>query len=281
MDKSKCSRLKTGLIAAGSAAAVLGIATFLVAPGGVDKKTRAGFEGRNYAHRGLHKIDKSVPENSLPAFEAAAKIGYGVELDVHLTADGRLVVFHDDTTDRVCGVEGRIEDMTWEQISALRLCGTEYGVPLLSDVLRVIDNRCPMIVEIKRGGHNRELCRKTCEALAAYGGRYCIESFDPTIVFWFRVHAPHVLRGQLASNPLDMAKGTSKLAAFAVGNLLTNFLARPQFIAYGLEGRKPLTVRWCEFLGAMKVAWTSREWKNEARNDAVIFQFYRPRVKYK
>jgi glycerophosphoryl diester phosphodiesterase len=281
MESSKSKKLKTGLIVAGSAAAALGFATFLVAPGCVDKKTRAGFEGRNYAHRGLHKIDKSVPENSLPAFDAAAKIGYGVELDVHITADGRLVVFHDDTTDRVCGVEGRIEDMTWAEIAALRLCGTEYGVPLLSDVLAVIRNRCPMIVELKRGGNNRELCRKTYELLTQYGGRYCIESFDPTIVLWFRVHAPKVLRGQLASNPIEMAKGTSKLAAFAVGNLLTNFLTRPQFIAYGLEGRKPLTVKWCEFLGAMKVAWTSREWKNEEHNDAVIFQFYRPRVKYK
>ena len=63
--------------------------------------------GRNYAHRGLHKIDKSIPENSLPAFEAAARIGYGVELDVHLTRDDELVVFHDDDLKRVCGVEGQ------------------------------------------------------------------------------------------------------------------------------------------------------------------------------
>lgn len=278
MDKSK---LKTCLLAAGGAAAALGIATFMVAPGSADRKTRAAFEGRNYAHRGLHKIDKSIPENSLPAFDAAAKIGYGVELDVHITADGQLVVFHDDTADRVCGVEGRIEDMTWAEISRLRLCGTEYGVPLLSDVLRVIDNRCPMIVELKRGRRNRELCRRTYEMLKAYGGRFCVESFDPTIVMWFRFHAPKVLRGQLASSPAEMIKSTGWLNAFAVGNLLTNFLARPHFIAYGLEGRKPITVKWCEFLGAMKVAWTSREWKNEERNDAVIFQFYRPRVKYK
>ena len=62
--------------------------------------------------------------------------------------------------------------------------------------------------------------------------------------------------------------------------LLLNFLARPQFIAYEI-GRKPLTVKLCELMGAMKVAWTSREWKTEEKNDAVIFQFYRPRVKFK
>ncbi|MEG1633174.1 MAG: glycerophosphodiester phosphodiesterase family protein [Oscillospiraceae bacterium] len=277
-DKKKT---KFWIMSAGGVAAALGAVTFLVAPGKSDKKMRAPFMGRNFAHRGLHKIDKSIPENSLPAFDAAARIGYGVELDVHITSDGELVVFHDNDLLRICGVERRVEDMTWPELRELRLCGTEYGIPLFSEVLRVINNRSAIIVELKRGGRNKELCKKTYKLLKDYGGRYCIESFDPAIVLWFRLHAPQVLRGQLASNPFDMAKGTNKLSAFLVGNLLTNFIARPHFIAYGLAMPKPLTVRYCEFLGAMRVAWTSREWKNEQNNDAVIFQFYRPRVKYK
>ena len=84
--------LKALMYTAGGALALTGACAFLVAPGKRDKEQRAPFMGRNYAHRGLHKIDKSIPENSLPAFEAAARIGYGVELDVHLTLDDELVV---------------------------------------------------------------------------------------------------------------------------------------------------------------------------------------------
>ncbi len=264
-----------GAIVVAAAAAV-----YLTAPGKAKENMRAPFYGRNIAHRGLHSKDKSVPENSLPAFEEAARSGYGVELDVHITKDDRIVVFHDDDLSRMCKVEGRIEDMTWDELSKLRLLGTEYGIPLFSEVLFLIGKHCPMIVELKRGKRNRELCEKTYELLKKFGGTYCVESFDPRIVCWFRKNAPEVLRGQLSRHPCDMGKDTAKLNSFIVGNLLTNVLARPHFIAYGI-GKKPLKVKLCELLGAMKVAWTSHDPKNEENNDAVIFEYYRPAVKYK
>jgi len=255
-------------------------AVYILAPGKADESMRAPFYGRNFAHRGLHKPDKSIPENSLPAFEAAARLGYGVELDVHITKDGRLAVFHDDELSRACGVKGRISGMSWEQLRHLRLFGTEHQIPLLSEVLETIGGRVPAIVELKRGGNNRELCEKTYELLKGYKGDFCVESFDPRIVRWFRRNAPKVLRGQLAYHPSDMAGDAGKLKAFLVGNLLTNFITRPHFIAYGI-GRKPPTVRLCELLGAMKAAWTSHGPGNEKNNDAVIFEHYLPRVRYK
>ena len=271
--------LKYCLWSAGTALTAAGFLAFLVAPGRTPKEKRAPFIGRNYAHRGLHRIDRSIPENSLPAFEAAARIGYGVELDVHITRDGELIVFHDDNTKRLCGVDSRVEDMTWSELCKLRLAGTEYGIPLLSEALEVLGTHCPVIIELKRGPRDREMCRKTYALMKRYGGRYCIESFDPGIVFWFRRHAPEILRGKLAYDPAEMVKDTSRLNAFLVGNLLTNFITRPHFISYGL-GRKPLLVRFCERMGAMKVAWVSRDWASEKKNDAVIFEYYRPRVKY-
>ena len=271
---------KAALAAAGAAAVAAGAAAFLVAPGKRDAKQRAPFMGRNFAHRGLHRIDKSVPENSIPAFEHAARIGYGIELDVHLTADNELVVFHDDDTQRICGVPGDVEEMTLAQLRELRLCGTEYGIPTLEEVLAAVAGRSPLIVELKRGSRNGELCRRVYETMRAYPGAWCIESFDPRIVFWFRMHAPEVLRGQLSARYSSLKKSAGKASAFALSRLLTNCLARPHFIAYEI-GRKPLLVRLSELMGAMKVACTSLEWKNEEKNDAVIFQFYRPRVKYK
>jgi len=268
------------LYSAGTAVALAGLAICLVAPEKAPEKKRAPFMGRNYAHRGLHSIDKSVPENSLPAFADAALMGYGIELDVHMTRDGQLVVFHDDNTKRLCGVDFALEKTAWEDLSKLKLCETDYGIPLLSEVLGVVGTQCPVIIELKRGDHNRALCEKTHALMKKYGGTYCVESFDPRIVRWFRRNAPEVLRGQLASDPRDMAKETKKLNAFAVGNLLTNVLSRPNFIAYKL-GRKPLLVKLSEKMGAMKVAWVAHESSKETKNDAVIFEFYSPEPKYK
>lgn len=270
---------RAGLIAGAALAGSAAFAAFLVAPGKKDLKQRAPFIGRNYAHRGLHRIDKSTPENSVAAFEHAARIGYGIEFDVHITADGELVVFHDDDTGRVCGVPGRVEDMSLAELRELKLCGTQYGIPTLAEALEAAHG-APLIVELKRGGRNKELCRRAYEALQGYAGPWCVESFDPGIVFWFRLHAPEVFRGQLSARYASLRKTCSAVHAFLLSRCLTNFLTRPHFIAYEI-GRRPLTVRLAAALGAMRVAWTSREWKTEEKADAVIFQFYRPRVKYK
>lgn len=278
--KNDTKARKVLLYTGAGAAALAGICAYMIAPGRRDREQRAPFMGRNYAHRGLHRIDKSVPENSIPAFEAAARIGYGVELDLHLTRDGEVVVFHDDDLKRLCGADVRVEELTLEELRAYRLCGTQYGIPTFKEVLAAIDGRCPMIVELKQTARRRELCRKSYELLREYKGRWCMESFDPRMVLWYRVHAPEALRGQLSTRMSELRKSTGPVQAFILSRLFLNFLTRPHFIAYEI-GRKPLTLKLCEFMGAMKVAWTSREWKTEEKNDAVIFQFYRPRVKYK
>ncbi len=269
--------LTLGLCLASAGAVV---AAALLAPEKPAEALRAPFYGRNCAHRGLHTPDKSIPENSIPAFKKASELGYGVELDVHLSKDGTPVVFHDDDTLRLCGVVGKVEELTLPALRELRLCGTEYGIPLLSEALEAVGPDCPVIVEIKRGSRNAELCKKTYEIIKRFGGICCIESFDPRIVAWFRHNAPELLRGQLAAHPAELAKDTSRLNAFAIGTLLTNVLSRPHFIAYRI-GRKPLSVRLCEKLGAMKVAWVSDSPTAEARNDTVIFEFYTPVTKFK
>lgn len=259
---------------------LLALVLFLVAPARADKRRKGPFWGRNIAHRGLHKEDRSIPENSLPAFRLAAENGYGIELDVQLTADNEVVVFHDDLLDRVCGVEGRLSDLSWGELQRLRLFGTAERIPLLSEVLECVGPRVPIVLELKRGSRNELLCRKTLAILDRFRPTVCIESFDPFIVRWFRKHAPDLMRGQLSSQARDLAESTDRLSAFCLSRLLTNFLARPHFIAYR-TGKKPLTVRLCQRMGAMKVLWTSTDWKNEALADAVIFEYYRPRRKYK
>ena len=275
MSKHKLLKPLLGL----TAAAVL-LPLYAVAPGHASRRQKKIFRGVNYAHRGLHTRDKSVPENSLAAFRQAAQEGYGIELDVQLSKDGEVVVFHDDTLDRICGVGARVDSLDYAGLEQLRLCGTGERIPLFSRVLEAAGG-IPLIVELKTGKRNAELCEKTLSLLKGYKGAYCIESFDPTVVAWFRKHAPQVLRGQLAQPPREYAgSDISKPLAFLLGNLLLNFLARPQFIAYRV-GPKPFPVRLCEALGAMKVCWTSHDKANEKGCDTVIFEHYLPQFKFK
>ena len=147
---------------------------------------------------------------------------------------------------------------------------------------QILEVRVPMqdIVEIKNGPRNRELCEKTKALLDGYRGNVCIESFNPLIVAWFRVHARHLVRGQLATSLSDYTRdGQPAAAGFVLHNTLLNFLSRPQFIAYRI-GRHPPLVRLCTALGALNIGWTSHEPRSEQTHDAVIFEFYRPRQRY-
>ena len=267
-----------GAVIGGAAA---GASLFLLAPGTSSRRQREPFMGTNVAHRGLHSRDKSVPENSLEAFRLAAEAGYGIELDVQFSKDKQVVVFHDDTLDRVCGVHARVDELTYDELKELRLCGSDQIIPLFTEVLGVIRGRSPIICELKNGRNNRELCEKTYEIISGYRGDICVESFNPMIVAWFRFHAKDLLRGQLAQpTRFYDAETMSAPLAYALGHTLFNCLARPQFIAYRI-GFRPLSVRMSELLGAMRVGWTSHEPRNEAGRDTVIFEFYRPKVNFK
>ncbi len=268
------------LIACGAAAVLLPFA--MLAPGSASRRQKAPFLGRNFAHRGLHSRDKAVPENSLEAFRLAAEMNYGIELDVQLSKDGQVVVFHDDTLDRVCGVHGRVDEFDYSELKEMKLCGSRWGIPLFSEVLHTVNGRGPIICELKRGRHNRELCRKTYDLISSYRGEICIESFDPTIVAWFRFHARDLVRGQLAMPASEYPDDTpgGKVFSFLASRTLLNFLGRPQFIAYKI-GKQPPAVRMAQLLGAMRVAWTSHEPRNEHGKDCVIFEFYKPRLQFK
>ena len=272
--------LKKAAFLASCAALSVGLPLFLLAPGSSTKRQRAPFYGRNFAHRGLHSEDKSIPENSLEAFRLAGRAGYGVELDVQLTKDGQVVVFHDDTLDRVCGVHARVDEKSYDELKLLSLCGTNQRIPLFTEVLDIYDGRGPLIVELKNGKRNRELCEKTYAILSDYPGDVCIESFNPMIVRWFKHHAKDLVRGQLATTRKDYEGSVSGGAAFLLSRCLLNFLSRPQFIAYRI-GHRPLSVRCSEALGAMRVGWTAHNERAERGRDGVIFEFYRPQLRFK
>lgn len=256
---------------------LLGFWAFLVAPGTSGPSQRAPFSGRLCAHRGLYQKDQTAPENSLPAFAAAREHGYGVELDVQLSKDGDVVVFHDDDLKRVCGVEARVDALTTQELFALRLFASDERMPLFVEVMEVLGSDTPVIVELKSGPRNDLLCEKTLALLRSIPGIYCVESFDPRIVAWFRKNAPDILRGQLVM-PFSFYKG-SKVTAVFLSNLFLNVLARPQFIARETS-LSNLSLRLCLAFRPMRVVWTVRPEHDLARlraeNDALIFEHFLP-----
>lgn len=233
--------------------------------------------------------DQSVPENSLPAFAAAAKAGYGIELDVQFTKDRKVLVFHDDTLDRMTGTHGWVRDFTLEQIEAMPLKGTAQRAPLFTEVLKTVDARVPIIVEIKSrreypAEYRDALCTAALEQARASGCTFCVESFDPRVVRWVKKNAPDILRGQLADCTAGYkGSGSNWLSAFVMSHCFGNLLARPQFLAW-CPAKRNLFVRAIAKMGAMMVYWTALPQDDAARlqreNDAVIFQWYRPESRW-
>lgn len=260
-------------------AAVCIVIGFMAMPGEASASQRAPFWGVNHAHRGLHSRDKSIPENSLAAFAAAVDAGYGIELDIQLTKDEEVVVFHDDTLKRVCGVEGRLDKYTFEELSKFYLHDTEQQIPHLLEVLNLVNGRVPLIIELKTGRKNKLLCQKAWRILRQYDGDICVESFDPRIVRWFKKYVPGLMRGQLAARPASLNSG---LAGYLVGWGFANFVGRPNFIAYQKGPRPPLI--WFAHRFAMSVVWTITPDDDteaaEDKYDAVIFEHYEPLPRY-
>ncbi len=251
------------------------------------------FARYRYAHRGLHDDSLGAPENSLAAFRRAREYGFGVELDVHLTADDRLVVIHDSDLKRMTGREGIVEELTRPQLEEYRLNGTDQGIPTLGEVLRIFewDGRgtmpAPLIIEIKTYCENADLLTsRVMECLDTFDVRYCIESFDPAVLVWLRRNRPEVIRGQLSMDFLASDAGASAKALpppLRVGAtaLLGNVAAKPDFIAYKFDDRKQPVVRLvCGLLGGKLITWTIRSERDmlasEAEGAPVIFEGFLP-----
>ena len=135
------------------------------------------FVSTKYAHRGLH--DKELAENSLAAFSAAVERGFGIELDVRLTKDERLVVFHDDTLTRMCGVDARVDEKTYDELLEYDLLDSGAKIPTFREVMELVGGKVPLLIEIKEDAGNKRVSEKLAEELAGYNGPYIIESFNP------------------------------------------------------------------------------------------------------
>lgn len=188
---------------------------------------------RPIAHRGLHNAE--FPENSMPAYQLAIENGFNIEIDVHVTKDGRVVVFHDDNLKRVCGVDKLIKDCTLAELKTYRLCNSEYTIPTFDEFLQLVDGKTGILCEIK--GINpldKKIVRATIERLKDYKGNIALQSFNFGAVSYAKRHCDLPV-GELCtwSSP-DLKNQRWKPANF-MGKLWINRFTRPHFIAYDVR----------------------------------------------
>ncbi len=259
---------------------IIAIYIFLILPRTFSIRDMSTYKNYYFAHRGLHKGEE-IPENSLEAFSQAIENKYAIELDIQLTKDKEPVVFHDYSLKRVCGLDKMVYDLDYKEIQDLRLYNTDEKIPHLREVLELVNGKVPLLVELKMDTRDITLCGVVAPYLDEYRGYFCIESFNPLGLWWFRKNRPKIIRGQLSSDFVkDGEKGDKKLY-FVLKHLLTNFLSRPDFIAYNyLYRRTPSFLLIKNLCKTPTFGWTidSREVFEEVKKDFDIFIFenFRP-----
>ena len=276
----------------------------MIMPRIIHKPSKNKFLGVLYAHRGLHDNNSDAPENSMAAFKKAVDAGYGIECDVQLTKDGVPVIFHDFTLSRVAryeegcapsdavicedgslGVKGKVIDYTYDELQKFHLLNSTERIPKFEDFLKLVDGKVPLIIELKIELKDLSVCPAVDSLLRGYNGVYCIESFNPLGVYWYRRHRPEILRGQLSDAfHKDKPEEFKGALYFALTNLLFNILGRPDFIAFNHKYSDCISLRICKRLfGVLTAAWTIKSQEQLEKNkdffDIMIFDSFIPEEK--
>jgi glycerophosphoryl diester phosphodiesterase len=191
----------------------------------------------------------------MAAFAAAVAEGFSIEIDVQLTRDRQAVIFHDDTLERMTGVNKRLTRMTLSELKKLRLAGTEHTIPTLREFLDFVAGRVPILVELKRNRGSRGIERIACRMLRDYGGPFAIQSFHPLAVRKVRKIDPEIFCGLLSSKFSDMK--IMFLKKEGIRNARLFFIAKPDFISFEVNSFPNRRVaKFREKRGLPVLAWT-------------------------
>ncbi len=192
------------------------------------------FLSRNLiAHRGYHNNKKGIPENSVLAFKKAIDNKYLIELDVRLTKDKKLVVFHDGNLKRVCGVNKRVKDLTYRELLKYNLFDTTLKVPLFSDVIKLVNGRVPILIETKYHNRYGVLEKILINELSNYKGLYAIQSFYPMSLLWLKRNTKDIPIGLLSSN---FKNDLNRLKSIIGKTLILDLFFKTDFISYDVKG---------------------------------------------
>ena len=185
------------------------------------------------AHRGYYNNKKGIPENSVLAFKKAIDNNYLIELDVRLTKDQKLVVFHDDNLKRVCGVNKRVKDLTYRELLRYNLFDTTLKVPLFSDVIKLVNGRVPILIETKYHNRYGVLEKILINELSNYKGLYAIQSFYPMSLLWLKRNTKDIPIGLLSSN---FKNDLNRLKSIIGKTLILDLFFKTDFISNDVKG---------------------------------------------
>lgn len=223
-------------------------------------------------------LKNGVVENTISSFKNAIEKGYAIELDVQILKDGNLIVFHDNNLFRLTGVNKRVSECSIEYIKSLNLLNTNEKIPTFKEVLDEINGKTSIMIEIKRDILSHGIESKILEILKGYTGNYCIGSFNPFSILWFRNNAYNIPRGLLMTKDIS---GLKKLFVSIVNsNNFVNSMLKLDFLSYRYTDINDKVVKKCKKKGKYLFAWTIRSKENydKIKNicDGIIFENFIP-----
>ena len=177
------------------------------------------------SHRGIHN-NKNIYENTLEAFRIAIEKDYIIELDVRITKDDKIVVFHDENTKRITKIDKIVEESTYQELNNQSI----IHIPTIEEVLKLVNGKVPLLIEIKQTNKVGRLEQQLMSLLNNYKGNYAIQSFNPLVLVWFKKHYPNIFRGQLSYQYKN--KNLPILKKILLKKMIFNIITKPNFISY-------------------------------------------------
>lgn len=238
------------------------------------------------AHRGFH--DKSVAriENTPSAVAAAIEKGFGIEVDLQETSDGKALVHHDYALERLVDGTGRVIDQTAAELTRLSMKQGGDKLWLLQDLLDLTAGRVPLVIEIKSRkarDAQADFVRGILDVLETYKGPACIKSFDPDMLSVARAYKPHILRGIVSYGFTDAEAKTrhTRMDRFILRHLLHAPRTAPHFVSYGVKDLPAMGPSLLKKLkGTPIMSWTVRTPEDRERAalyaDQIVFEGFDP-----
>jgi glycerophosphoryl diester phosphodiesterase len=234
------------------------------------------------AHRGLYREDQSIPENSLKAFQNALDHGYSIELDVNVLKDGTVLSFHDDHFQRLCNDSRLLSDVSYEAIRDLRYVNSDEHIPTLKEVLKLVNGKVPLLIELKPQGDVLLLCESFMKVMKDYQGVYAIFSFHPKVVHWFKKNHPYIIRGQI-SEYFKNNKELKSIYKYLMKSMFFNRFTKPDFISYSIHDMPNKYLDKLKKKGIVIISYAARSQEQfdfvKSHYDNTVFEFFLPKQK--
>ena len=243
----------------------------------------AWLTARPIAHRAYHDAKSGRMENTLSAVRAAIDHNFAIEVDLQLTADGAVVVFHDDTVDRLLQATGRVDAMTLASLKATPFKAGKDHVPTLAELLETVAGKVPLVIELKSNWDgNRRLESAVVPILAAYDGPAVVMSFDPDSMLVMQWLLPTMPRGIVADRYTDLDDwgALSPRQRFSLRNLSAVPKVGASFVSYDLNGLPSYAPSKVRANGLPLITWTVRTPEQAAKaklyTDQITFEGFDP-----